>query len=106
MLLLQIEASVNMTKNSMKWSFNGAARDQGHSLTTSASHLPLSDHILRLVTQNKQVKHEQPQGTNSQILRDLWKELYGPGEILHGPGEILGRYWMDLERLNMDLSRH
>ena len=48
-------------------------RGQGYSLTTSASHLPLSDHILRLMMQNEQVEHEQPQRMIWRILRDTGK---------------------------------
>ena len=43
---------------------------------------------------------------HGEILYGPGEILDGPGMILHGPGEILGRYWMDLEKLNMDLSRH
>ena len=65
-----ITTNRSVSEHDEKRCLNGAARDQGYSWTTSAPRLLLSDHVLRLVTQNEQVEHKQPQGMNSQILRD------------------------------------
>ena len=56
----QTGASKSMMQNSVKWSSNGAARDQGYSQTTSAPRSPPSGPVLKLVTQNERTECKQP----------------------------------------------
>ena len=73
MLSPQIGASENTTKNSTKWNSHGVKKNQGYSLPTSEPRSPQSDPALKLMMQNEQAKHEQPQSTRWQILRDSGK---------------------------------
>ena len=74
MLSPQIEASENMMKNSTKWNSCGVKKNQGYSPSTTEPCSLQSDPALKLMMQNEQAEHKQPQSMRLWILREPKKE--------------------------------